>query len=115
MIFEYKDLTKIEGTIYGVDEDGNTTETAGMVLSNPTSNITIEEGLEMSNPKMEIMSVFYNIKTNEFSIEVHFWENKYIHSRSFSTVNGSPGSLSMEAVMVFVAEHPILSQFTPVA
>ena len=80
-----------------------------------TGTIAIEEGLELTNPKMETMSVFYNLKTNEFSIEVHFWETKYVHSRMFKTVNESPGSLTMEAVLAYVAAHPILSQFTPVA
>ena len=73
--------------------------------------IQIEEGLELLNPKMEIMMVHYNLKTNEFSIEVHFWENKFIHSRTFDTVNEQPGSLTMEAVMSFVNNHPVLSQF----
>tara|TARA_R110000765_G_scaffold71466_2_gene138721 strand:- start:1292 stop:1588 length:297 start_codon:yes stop_codon:yes gene_type:complete len=96
MIFEYKDLTEENGT-----------------LLNPDSIIVVEEGLELGNPKMEIMSVFYNLKTNEFSIEVHFWENKSRHSRNFSTVNAAPGSLTMDAVMTFVATHPVLSQFAP--
>ena len=114
MIFEYKDLTEIEGIIYNTDIDGNVTETTGMVLSNPTSDIIIEDGLELRNPKMEIVSVFYNLKTNEFSIEVYFWESKKVHSRNFNTVNAVPGSLTMEAVMAFVGTHPILSLFTPI-
>ncbi len=114
MIFEYKDLTEIEGTIYSTDEEGNLTETPGMVLANPTNNLIIEEGMEMSNPKMEIISVLYDLKTNEFSIEIHFWESKLKHSRSYKTINDAPGSLTMEAVMAFIASHPILSLFTEV-
>jgi len=115
MILAYKDLTEVEGIIYTFDEDNNEVETVGMVLANPTNTITIMEGLELGSPKMEIMSVFYNLKTNEFSIEVHFWETKHRHSRNFNTVNAAPGSLTMEAIMAFVASHPILSQFKPVA
>jgi len=73
--------------------------------------IQIEDGLVLLNPKMEIMNVHYNLKTNEFSIEVHFWESKFTHSRTFETVNEEPGSLTMDAVMAFVMSHPILSQF----
>lgn len=108
MIFEYKDLTEIEEIT--IDEEGN--EVKGMILANPQSILKIEEGLELGNPKMEIMSVFYNLKTNEFSIEVHFWEYKNRHSRTYDTINETPGSLSMEQVMRFVNNHPILSLFT---
>ena len=76
--------------------------------------IQIEEGLTLMNPKMELISVFYNLKTNEFKLELHFWETRYRHSRSFDAVNNTPGILTMEAVMGFVNEHPILSQFKEV-
>ena len=77
--------------------------------------IQIEEGLTLMNPKMELISVFYNLKTNEFKLEAHFWETKYRHSRVFTTTNPNPGSLTMEAVMEFVMTHEVLSQFTPQA
>ena len=76
--------------------------------------IEIEEGLTLLDPKMELMGVHYNLKTNEFRLEAHFWETRYRHSRSFDAVNNAPGSLTMEAVLEFVNEHPILSLFTEV-
>ena len=86
-------------------------------MANFTYNgtITIEEGLTMENPFMEIMKVDYTLSTNEFSVEVHFWEVLLRSSREFSFVNPNPGSLTMEAVLSFITSHPILSQFTPVA
>ena len=74
--------------------------------------IEIEQGLTLMNPKMELISVFYNLKTNEFKLEAHFWETKYTHSRVFTTTNPNTGSLTMEALLEFVNEHPILSLFT---
>lgn len=76
--------------------------------------IQIEEGLTLMNPKMELISVFYNLKTNEFKLELHFWETRYRHSRSFPVLNDSPGSLNIEYIMNFVSEHAILSLFSEV-
>jgi len=73
--------------------------------------IRIDEGLELMNPKMEIMIVHYDITTNEFDLEIHFWELLKRHNRMFKTTNNAPGSLSMENVLDFVEAHPILGQF----
>jgi len=73
--------------------------------------IEIEEGLTLENPKMELQSVYYNLITNAFELEVHFWETKYRHSRMFTASNDVTGSLSMEQIVTFVGTHPILSQF----
>jgi len=75
--------------------------------------IEIEAGLILESPKMEIQTVFYNLKTNRFLIEIHFWETKFPHSRSFEAVNPNPGSLNMEAILEYISEHEVLSQFTP--
>ena len=76
------------------------------------NTIEIESGLTLQNPKMEIMFVFYNVKTNEFKISIDFWETKFRHQRVFEAINPNPGGLSMQFLLDFISEHPILSQFT---
>lgn len=74
--------------------------------------LEIEPGLIMLNPKMELTKVKdYDLKTNTFSIEVAFWELKNRHIRYFETLNPSPGSLSMDVILNFVTNHPILGLF----
>ena len=75
--------------------------------------LEIEEGLTLLDPKMELMRVHYDLKTNEFKLEVYFWETKFIHSRSYTAVNEFPGSLDLAYVLKFVNEHTILSKFKP--
>ena len=73
--------------------------------------LEIEEGLTLLDPNMELISVNYDLKTNEFKLEVHFWESKYRHSRLYTSVNEFPGSLDLKYVLKFVSSHPILSLF----
>ena len=77
-----------------------------------TGTIEIEPGLILENPKMEVVSVLdYNISTNIFKIEVHFWEVLYRFSRTYETTNPGLNSLSLSQVFDFVESHPLLSQF----
>ena len=69
-------------------------------------------GLVLENPKMQVVAVSdYNISSNSFSIEVHFWELLHKHSRTYKAVNPGLNSLSLSQVFQFVQSHPILSQF----
>jgi len=114
MILEYKNLEEKEGIIITIDDEGNEVETTGMVLVDPEHLIEIEEGLTLSNPKMELMNVNYDLKTNQFELTVDFWETKYRHAIRYEIFNDKPGSLNLEYLLEFVANHPILSQFTEV-
>ena len=49
-----------------------------------TGIIVIEEGLELENPIAEIASVQYLWNQDKVSIEVHFSEGRYKHSRSYT-------------------------------
>ncbi len=87
-----------------------------MITLEYIGTITIEPDLVLTNPKMQVVKVVdYDIETNMFSIEVHFWETLYKHSRTYTTVNSGLNSLSLSQVFTFVGTHPILSQFTIIA
>ena len=79
-----------------------------------TGIIVIEEGLELENSKMEIMEIRYDLITNQFDIEIHFWETKHRHSRTFNTINSEPGSLSMDYVTNYVMSHEVLGLYNPI-
>tara|TARA_R110000765_G_scaffold164673_3_gene269727 strand:+ start:2533 stop:2796 length:264 start_codon:yes stop_codon:yes gene_type:complete len=82
-----------------------------IVILEHIGEIQIEEGLELLNPKMQLMSVEYDLIENTFQLEVHFWESKYRFSRQFQGVNTDVNGLTVDVVMDFVTTHPILSQF----
>ena len=77
--------------------------------------IKIDDGLELENPKMEIMSVFYDLKKNDFDLEIHFWELKNRHSRMFNFSNPNTGSLDMNTIISFTTNDSILGKFSILA
>lgn len=76
--------------------------------------IEIEVGTVLNSPTLEPINVYYNIRTNEFRIEVEFKESggSFPHRRFYSGVNEELGGFTMVAVVGFIQNHAVLGLFT---
>ena len=73
--------------------------------------ITIEHGLVLNNPTLEIEQITYRQKTNEVLVECLFNEENsiYKHSRTY-TFNATPNMLKAD-VLELMKNHELLKQF----
>lgn len=74
-------------------------------------SITIEEGLTLIYPTMEIVNVSYDWINNKVNIEVYFSEGTFKHSRTFNFDNTTGEDLNSTDIMNFISNHEILGQF----
>jgi hypothetical protein len=79
-----------------------------------SGKITIEEGLVLNSPNMEIVNISYPQRSNEVIVECYFNEEgaEFKHSRSFKLDNAAGGQMTKPDVLTLVKEHPILKQFS---
>jgi hypothetical protein len=77
-----------------------------------TGNLEIETGLTLQDPTMEIVSINYDWTNDNVTVEVHFSEGIYKHSRSYSFTNEGGQELTTTDVMQFVSSHTLLGQFS---
>ena len=76
-----------------------------------TGTITIEEGLILLNPTMEIVKSTYDWLNNTVQVECYFTEGIYKHSRMFEFDNAKKKELTSNDIIKLITEHPKLDKF----
>lgn len=76
--------------------------------------LKIDDNLTLLNPSFIIKSIFYDLETQIYKINLIFTENDGIfkHFKSYTQTNDTPGQLTFKQVLDFINMDPILSQFT---
>lgn len=70
----------------------------------------IENGLQLNNPFFEVVKITLDINSNEFEVEVHFYESFYRHSRSYKGITEN-NTINNNVIANFINSHELLSQF----
>jgi len=73
--------------------------------------ITIEEGLTLLDPTMEIVRTSYDWFTDTVEVECYFSEGNYKHSRTFEFDNSAKKELTSNDIIKLITEHPKLNKF----
>ena len=73
--------------------------------------IQIDEDLTLTDPKMQMMMLHYNMINNTFTLVIEFWEIGYRHQRTFFFTNPTPNIMTMDMIMTELSKHPVLNQF----
>lgn len=76
-----------------------------------TGVIKIEEGLELKDPKMEILKVNYDWINYSVAIEVSFTEGVYKHCRTYEFNVEPTGEMTTNDIMELIKTHNILNKF----
>lgn len=74
-------------------------------------NITIEEGLTLKDPTLEITTTTFDWVNDSVKIECIFKEGLYRHSRTFEFENSSKRDLLSSDVIAFIKTHSVLKVF----